>query len=468
MKYLFLVCVLFSFNFLKAQADSCEIKIQVEGYKGGVAKLIGFFGERNYMEDSARVDSLGRFEFKRKSPYKSGYFYVIFPDNGNLHMILDQDQHFSLKSNKADIIGTMNVESSIDNQLLYESLKLQLRLDKETDSLNTIKNAKPQDKEVKEWYDKEIKRMQNEKKKQLESFQKKYPNSFFVKFKRAGQNPDLVDVKKANGDVDTMKQIALFRDAFWENVDFSDVRLLHTPVIINKLKRFITELTPQQPDSIIRQADIVIQKSLVNKEMFQFVSNWIALNYQPTQTKIMDGEAVFVHILDKYFTKELAYWMTEKDFAAVQKKVFEMKASLLNRQAPDVVSTDLYGNTKSIYELKEDYIVIFMYDPDCDHCQKETPELLQFYKEWKSKSVEVFAIVLNAKEQEWRDFVAKNHTESWINVFDPTNKSIYAKYFVDITPEIYVLNKERKIIGKNLHPEQIPFIINQDKERQKK
>ena len=468
MKYSFLLLVLFLVKSLNAQLDSCHISFQVEGYKGGVAKLIGVYAERNFIEDSAKLDSTGRFELRRKSQLKPGYYYLIFPDNGNLHLILDQEQHFSMTSKKSDLIGSMKVESSIDNQLLYESLKFQLKLEKETDSLNLIKNAKPQDVSVKEWYDKEVKRIQNEKKKQLESFQKKYPKSFFTKFKTAGQNPELVDVKKANGDLDTAKQVALFRDAFWNNVDFSDVRLLHTPVIFNKLKRFILDLTAQQPDSIIRQADIVIQKSLVNKEMFQFISNWIALNYEPTKTKVMDGEAVFVHILDKYFTKDLAFWLTDKDFIGIQKKVLEMKSSLLNCQAPDVVSTDFYGKTRSIYELKEDYVVIFMYDPDCDHCQKETPELLAFYKEWKPKGVEVFAIVLNAKEQEWRNFVVKNKTDVWINVFDPTNKSIYAKYFVDITPELYVLNKERKIIGKNLHPEQLAFIIKQDMERRKK
>lgn len=468
MKNLIIPVILFSLKTLSAQEDSCYIRIHAAGYKGGTAKLISIYGDRNFLEDLAKIDSTGRFEFKRKSPLKAGYYYAIMPDNGNFHMIIDQEQHFSMDTKKSDLIGNMKVESSIDNTLLYKSLKFQIGIDREVDSLNVIKNAANPDKAKVEDVEKQLKRIQSDKKKQLEYFQKKYPNSFFTKFKTAGQNPELVDVKKPNGELDKEKQFQLFRDAFWDNVDFTDVRLLRTPVIANKLKKFITEMTAQQPDSIIRQADIVIDKSLANKEIFQFVSNWIALTYQPTVTKVMDGEAVMVHVLDKYFTKELAYWMTDQDLAAVKKKVHEMKSSLVNAQGPDVVSTDLYGKTRSIYELKEDYIIVFMYDPDCDHCQKETPELLQFYKEWKPKSVEVFAIVLNSTEQKWREFVAKYHTESWINVFDPTNKSIYAKYFVDITPEIYVLNKERKIIGKNLHPEQIAFIINQDQERRKK
>lgn len=468
MKNLTFIITLFFLQTSYAQTDSCHISIHAAGYNSGVAKLISIYGDHNFLADSAIIDPTGKFEFKRKSPFKPGYFYVILPDNGNLHLILDQDQHFNMRTSKPDLLADMLVENSIDNQLLYESLKLQIKLDKELDSLNNLKQPGYSEKELADFKDQQQKRVQLEKKKQVDYFQQKYPRSFFTKFKTAGQNPELVEIKKENGELDKEQQFALFRQAFWDNVDLNDIRLLHTPVIANKLKRFITEFTTQQPDSIIRQADLIIDKSLGNQEMFKFISNWIAVNYQPTQTKVMDGEAVMVHIMDKYFKKELAGWLTDKDVTAITKKVFEMKSSLLNCTGPDVVSRDLYGNMRSIYELKEDFVIVFMYDPDCDHCEKETPLLREFYKEWKSKSIEIFAIVLNSTDKQWRDFVLKNQIDSWINVHDPTNLSIYGKYFVDITPEIYVLNKERKIIGKNLKPEQIPIIIRQELDRSKK
>ena len=47
-------------------------------------------------------------------------------------------------------------------------------------------------------------------------------------------------------------------------------------------------------------------------------------------------------------------------------------------------------------------------------------------------------------------------------MFDPTNKAIYGKYFVDVTPEIYVLNPGRTIIAKNLKVHQIAEVIERD------
>lgn len=453
---------------LFSQKDSVEIRCKVEGLKSGTVKLISVFGDQNLFVDSTFSNAQGEFEWIRKKPYHPGYYYLILPDYTNFHMILDTDQHFSMFTTKEDLIGNMRIKDCIDNQLLYESLKLQLKHEIAMDSLNTMKNSAPNDSLVLDKFDLGIKQIIDEKKRQMEGFIKKYPDAFFVKFKRAGQNPDLMNLRNAKGEVDRDRQLEMYRLAFWDNVDLSDTRLLYTPVLVNKLKKFILELTPQHPDSIIRQADYIIKKSLVNKEIFQFVSNWIALNYEPTKTKVMDGEAVFVFILDKYFTKENAFWMDEKELAAIKKKVFEMKSSCLGCQGQDIISTDLNGLTRSVYELKEDYVIVYMYDPDCDHCQKETPQLLQFYKEWKSKGVEIFAVVLNSTDQKWRDFVKKYQTDVWINVHDPTNRSIYAKYFVDITPEIYVLNKERKIIGKNLKPDQIKLIIEKDlKEKSK-
>ncbi len=467
MKPIFSLFLSFSLSLLFSQKDSVQIRCKVEGLKSGTVKLISVYGDQNLFVDSTFSNDKGEFEWIRKKMYHPGYYYLILPDYTNFHMILDSDQEFTMSTSKEDLIGMMKINSSIDNQLLYESLKLQLIHEERMDSLNAVRNAAPKDSLVLKQYDREVKRIMEEKKKQLDGFIKKYPNVFFVQFKQAGQNPEPVDIRNEKGEIDRDRQLELFRQAYWDHMDLSDSRLLYTPVLINKLKKFILELTPQQPDSIIRQADYIIKKSLVNKENFQFISNWIALNYEPTKTKVMDGEAVFVYILDKYFTKDYAFWMDEKELAAIKKKVFEMRSSCLGCQGQDVVSTDLNGNTRSIYELKEDFVIVYMYDPDCDHCQKETPELVQFYKEWKSKGVEVFAIVLNSTDQKWRDFVKKYQTDLWINVHDPTNRSIYAKYFVDITPEIYVLNKERKIIGKNLKPDQIKLIIERELQKSK-
>ncbi len=449
---------------LFSQKDSCHIKFYIEGMTGGKVKLIGSFADQNYLADSAIVDNRGFFEFKRKSPYKPGYFFVILPDYSNIHFMVDiADQHMSVTTKKSDLYGAAKVEGSINTQLLYESFKMQLRQEPLVDSLSKIANSLPPTDPAYSRAKEELKKLADERDAHIKYINEKHSNTFYTKFKLSGQNPSIVDVRKPNGDLDTTGQMHLFRNQFWDNFDFSDERLLSTPVIANKIKMHINDLTVQHPDSIIKQSDILIKKSMAHPEMFRFVTNWLVIKFQPTKTKVMDGEAVFVHVIDKYFTKELATWYNEKELADVRKKADEMKASLLNRIGPDVISTGPHGEKFSIYDMKSPYIIVYMYGPTCEHCQKETPLLRKWYDEWKNKGVEVFAIVLPpATEQEWRDFMKKNSMDVFTNVYDPTNRSIYAKYYVDITPEIYVLNKERRIIGKNLNVEQIATVIERD------
>ncbi|MBK6784429.1 MAG: TlpA family protein disulfide reductase [Saprospiraceae bacterium] len=106
-------------------------------------------------------------------------------------------------------------------------------------------------------------------------------------------------------------------------------------------------------------------------------------------------------------------------------------------------------------------MVVYLFNPDCENCQKETPLLHEFYLKNKS-NVDVFAIAIDTDDAEWRDYI-KQKKLSWTNVYDPTNKSIYGKYFVDHTPEMYLLNKKRKIIGKNLKTFQLQTMIDKDK-----
>jgi thiol-disulfide isomerase/thioredoxin len=100
-----------------------------------------------------------------------------------------------------------------------------------------------------------------------------------------------------------------------------------------------------------------------------------------------------------------------------------------------------------------------MYNPECEHCQEETPQLKAFHDKNK-KMLGVFAIAIDTDDMKWKNYIQKVGMQDFVNVHDPTNRSIYAKYFVDKTPEMYVLDRDRTIIGKNLKTFQVEQLIN--------
>lgn len=451
---------------LRAKAEKPRIEVQVEGLNAGMAYLIGTYQEQNYRVDSAKVDASGKFVFEENEPYRLGLVYCVLPNNNNFQLLIDQDQTFKIKTNVSDLAGSMQVEGSVDNEMLYQSLKFD---DGQRPKLQVIAGKMrgfPANSQEYKQAKQEQYQLMDERKAFLQGLYNQQPNSLFAKFKKAGQNPDVRDGYKPDGSLDTARFSYLYRSHFWDDVDFADERLLYTPVISNKLKRYMEELTAQNPDSIKASASFLVDRVLKYPEYYKYFANWITLKYEPTKTTLMDSEAVFVHMIQNYFTYDRAFWSDSVEVHGLQLRAFEMSKSLVGQKGPDVQAPDPNGKMHSIYEMKSDYIVIYMWNPDCEHCAEETPKLVQAYQGMKSQGIDVFGIAVNTEDAKWKSAISK-YKMPWVNVMDPTNKAIYGKYFVDNTPEIYVLNPERTIIGKNLKADQIAVVIDRDKKKRK-
>lgn len=448
--------------------ESPDFSIQVQGIPQGTGYLVTFFCETQFIVDSAAVNAAGVMSFKRQEPYNPGTYVAIMPkQSANIQFILDEDQTFSLSTQASNPVNAMQVEGSLDNELFYQNLQFEAAIQPRFDAVaNAIKQAGPASPEYSNFKAQQDE-LVKERKDHLQSLFQQAPNSLFTKFKKAGQNPDIQDVRKADGTVDAQKQVYLYKQGFWEDVDFQDERLLYTPVIFNKLRRYMQQLTAQNPDSIIGSADFLIKQVPGQSTYYKFFTNWIAATFEPGNVPIMDAEAIYVHMVKNYFTQEKAFWLEPAQAQGLQMRADEMGNSLVGQKGPNVKVPDNRGNVRELYGLKSDYIIVFMYNPDCEHCQEETPVLKNFYNNWKAQgvSVEVYAIAIDTEPALWNKFIQDYQIGEWVNVFDPTNRSIYKTYYVDNTPELYVLNKDRVIIGKNLKPYQVPDIIRMDQQQ---
>nr|MBS0038278.1 AhpC/TSA family protein [Saprospiraceae bacterium] len=445
-------------------SDRTRISVEVENFtQGGEAVLIGYFGENRYRAAAAPIDENGRFVFEQDEPFREGIYVVALPNNQGFQISLAERQmDFSLKTQNRRLVESLEVSNSLENELMAAVAQYENTNRSQIDSVNRIMdNLEEGTEEYKEEETARL-RLAAERRAVINSLTHYYPDALYASFKVAGQNPEVRrDLVLEDGSPNTRKQAYHFRNEFWDSVDFSDERLLNTPVIINMLKRYMDELVPQNADSINKYSNLLVDQVLDHPTYFQFFANWITNNFDSKNTTIMDPQAIFVNMIQNYFTYERAFWSDSANIYGLQQRAKEMEKSLVGQPAPDVRANDPEGNPHSIYELDADYIIVYMYNPTCEHCMKETPQLVEWYREWKNKGVEVFAIVVDTDRKEWTDYIRKTNME-WINVFDPTNRAIYGKYYVDITPELYVINPERKIIGKNLKTFQIETIINRD------
>ena len=67
-------------------------------------------------------------------------------------------------------------------------------------------------------------------------------------------------------------QFNYYKENFWNNMDFSDERILRTPIFFNKMDTYLNKLTVQDPDSIKKSADVLVKLSKQNKDIFPICS----------------------------------------------------------------------------------------------------------------------------------------------------------------------------------------------------
>ncbi len=453
----FLLICLMPFSFISAQKTT-KINFKISGYtEGGTVKLLGSLFDQNYLADTAKLAADGSVSFTNAEGFKEGLYYLLTPDKTNFQFFIASGENdFTLKTSKDNLILGMLVEGSKENKLFFDNARYQTALETKYNALSQqIRSVQPNTPQY-ATLTKQMQALLDDRDAQVQTLKQQHPKALFTKFKLAGQNPKIRMVYRPNGSVDSLATMYNYRVDWWNDVDFTDGRLMRTPVFFTKLKRYIQEFTVQHQDSLIASSDYLLNKTLANNDLFNAAASWIAGQFKPGTTKLMDGEAVYSHIVLKYFTAERVDGVTKADLESTRKRAAEMQPSLLGKIGQDVWGVDKNNQRRTLYSLKSTFKIVFIYNPDCEHCQEETPKLRTFYDKWKEKGVEIFSLVANAKNrEEWLNF-QKKYGVNWTDVYDPQLESrFHEKYFVDITPELYVLNKNNIIIGKNLKPEQL-------------
>ncbi len=467
MKYLSIIFVMVGLVFIFSAAKhkiysqtETNISIQVRGLTGGKVYLIGIHKNVKSKVDSAMIDTEGNFNFKIKEGLKPGAYLVNFPDSTDLKILVDKDQDFALTTSANNLLGNMEVEGSLENELLFNNLQYQRQIETQLYGLQEqIQQLAANGQDYSNLITKGNELYKN-RASYAEKLCRKYPRSLFAKMTKADRKLELPE-NLVGPSVDPNAKQYYLRHHFWDQVDFSDARLLRTPVIFNKLMTYLYQMTPVQTDSMIQAVDHLMAKVQDYPEYYRFFAEWITADYRPNHSPVMDPEALYIHMVNTYLIQDSAEWMDSISAYAWQVRAKDRSHGLIGSTAADIMAKDPNGQMRSLYDLTSPYTILYFYNPDCSHCIEEAPKMVQFYEMWKGRGLEVLAVALYTEESEWKDFISQNNM-NWINVRAIEETDIDSKYYVEGTPEIYLINPERKVIGKHLNIEEIQGVVQMD------
>ena len=441
-----------------------EIKLTIKGLKDQNVQLAYYFGDKQYIKDSARVDATGKLVFKGEETLPGGVYIAVLPSRKYFEMIVDKEQKFSMETDTTDLIGSMKIKGSKDNELFYQYLNWisvkGKQMEKYRSEMELAKGDDPKVKMIRDSQtalDQSVKEYKND-------FIAKNPDILLTKIFNAGWEPEIPEIPLlANGRKDSTFAYRYFKAHYFDRFDMKDDRLLRSPVFSNKIKQYIEKLTAQMPDSINIAAAKLIGLSDEKSEIFKFLVYWITNTYE--KSEIMGMDAVFVFMADNYYLTGKAFWVEDSQLEKIRERVNALKPCLLGVTANNMKLLKPDFHPIALHDIKKKYTIVYFWDPSCGHCQKVTPKLSEFYKAHKvDLDIEVMGVYIESDTTEWFKYI-KEKELTWINAADLTGTAQFRKYYdIYSTPVLYVLDRNKKIIAKRIDVENLEdFLKNYEK-----
>ena len=121
-----------------------SIKITAKGLKeGSTCLLANYYGDKQYIKDSAKVNAKGEVIFKGSEKWPQGIYIFVPPNKKYFDFIMDDGQNFSLETDTTDYIKTMKVKGSEENKFFYEYQNFMSEKQKQIEPLrNAYKSIK--------------------------------------------------------------------------------------------------------------------------------------------------------------------------------------------------------------------------------------------------------------------------------------------------------------------------------------
>jgi thiol-disulfide isomerase/thioredoxin len=478
-RFSWLFSSLFLISFFSLNGQGYRVEVIVDGLSGDTVILGEYFTTRMIPKDTMVLDHKGRGVFEGPEPFSGGLYIIYLSQEKYFDFLLGDDQQFSIRTEKADLAGSLSFIGSDDNTIFMDYKKTLEDRRVRQDSLREQLALAPTERDSLRIQD-EIDAVNREMEAYMNRVEKEHAELFVSKFIGLTRIPIPPD-ELLNGERRHDDSIRFFynREHYFDLFDPFDVRLLHTPVYEGKIMNYITRVVPQHPDSLIVAVDFLLEGSKVNSELYRYMM--ITLFNHFAESKFMGMDAVYFHIAEYYYIPD-ATWSSPDFISKLKDNLEKNKPTLIGQKAPNLIMRMIepehfqmaaqdtaikndphIGRDFFIHDIKARYTILYFWEADCGHCKEATPALYEAYGRLKDKGVEVISVhVINSIEGKalWVDFINKYEMYDWINCWSPYSNDFRRLYNLQAYPMLFIFDKDKKIVAKRVTPEQAEQIIN--------
>ncbi len=405
---LVIVCLFLSLFY---PVHAYQINVSVATFPNTPVFLAGYYGDRVFVADSALADASGKAVFTSDHDLCPGIYAIVIPGKLNYDILVNNGQTLDIRFN-----GT--AEATINGDACTSAYA----------GYSTWLNTKPS------------KQQAVERREQLIG---QYPNSFLAVY-LAAQQPVEIEETSATGDISQMLKTYQYRRRhFFDRMNLSDVRLLHTPLYHETLQYYISKFVTQQTDTLIHIAYRILELSSENYETFFFVSDFL-IDYS-LRSKIDNVNRLH------NFLQRSRYMLGSKAIPLLPAKSRGMHflvkdENLLVGKIMSMSFTDTEGVKFDQSSVKSKYRIFYFWDPGCPRCLSNVPAWQSVLNKYKSKSCFGIAVNTNGNVQQIEKRIL-SYEPLCVNVSLNHMQECERIFFADSYSKIIVTNISGDIIG---------------------
>ncbi|MCX6207293.1 MAG: DUF5106 domain-containing protein [Bacteroidetes bacterium] len=444
-----------------------QISITLTPLKNCWVYIGSYYGKGKALVDSAYLNDKSVGAFKGNKLVGGVYFIVSPKMTIQFELLIDSKQQFSivgdtLQKDKFVITGSQD-NDLFKSYLTFSSERGKIMQEQEA-AYHQSKTSADSTK-----YKNLI--MQGDKDLQTyrEDLIKKHPNSLLAMLFNTMKRPTAPPVRMVKGKPDSLYPYRFVKDHFWDDVVFSDDRLLRTPFFESKLDDYFKFYVSPEPDSLIDEVKFMLLSAKPGKEIYPYLLTKFTNKY--ISPEFMGQDKVFLYLFENFYAKGDTVLLNAASKKTITDRAYSLMANQLGLPSAPLDLTDTTGKTVSLYGIKAPFTVVIFWDPNCGHCKEEVPRLDSMYRaKWQALGVAIYAVNIYENENvAWKKLITEKSLHNWYHVYQtkaaraaeekagqPSYKQLYDVFK---TPTLYLLDKDKRIIAKQLSIQQFDDLI---------
>ena len=218
---------------------------------------------------------------------------------------------------------------------------------------------------------------------------------------------------------------------YWDGIEHFDGPTDENPVLAAQIDFYFDKFVSPIPDSINLEIQRLVERTSFNTNLRDFILWHLLERYR--HPEYMSQDQVFVHLYDQYFSQLEIKDLNEANLDLIRENVERLRRLALFNVAPAIQLND----SLNLQSIESEYTVLFFFDHDCEVCRLERQDLDSVVA--RHPEIAVLAIDMNTE--------------------DYRTDALYDLYDIEATPLIYVLDRDKRIIGKKIRAKQIPLLL---------